>query len=151
MKQSLLFPIKIFWSSYPEPCLCHCRQGHEPFLLSFCSTRKRVFSIVLHCILYLWASRQQRAKQSVEGMTLRRGDMIHVQKCAMKTNAQEIWAGELVGYVPWHFLHNWKFIALMQDGPVPSPMPLSSSSLVRQPLQVWSQIWKNQESTSYLS
>lgn len=48
---------------------------------------------------------------------------MHIQKCARKTNAQEIGAGELVGYMPWHFLHNWKFIAHIQDGCILFPSP----------------------------
>lgn len=36
---------------------------------------------------------------------------------------QEIGAGELVGYMPWHFLHNWKFIAHIQDGCILFPSP----------------------------
>lgn len=37
MEAVTLLPIKIFWSSYPDPCLCDCRKGHESFILSFCS------------------------------------------------------------------------------------------------------------------
>lgn len=48
---------------------------------------------------------------------------MHIQKCARKTNTQEINAGELAGYMPWRFLHNWKFIAHIQDGRILFPSP----------------------------
>lgn len=152
LNKSFLFPVKMLWLSYPEPSLCYCRWGHKSFLRSFCSTHNRVSSTVPHCISYLWASRQQRTKQSVGGLTLSKEEKtMHIQKCAMKTNAEDIWVGEVADYMSWHFLHNWKCIAHRQDGNIPSSMPPRLSSLVRQALQVWSQIWKIQESISYVS
>lgn len=48
---------------------------------------------------------------------------MHIQKCARKENRQEIGARELAGYMPWCFLHNWKFTAHIQDGCIPFPSP----------------------------
>lgn len=70
LKQVLLFPVKIFWLSYPELCFCHCRLEPWPVLRNFSPTHKWASSTILHSIWYFWASSQERRNQSVEGLTL---------------------------------------------------------------------------------
>jgi len=95
-----------------------------------------LYSPTLHLALVGQQAAKNKRKCARANTEERRGDIMHIRKRAMKTNAREIQAGDLAGYMLWDFRHNWKFTAQLQDGCVQSPVLPSLSSLVRQPSQV---------------
>lgn len=75
---------------------------------------------------------------------------MHIHRCARNTKAQKIGSGDPVGYMPWHFLHNWKFIAHIQDGCILFPSPQLIKPGRAAPASLKSDL-KNQENICHLS